>query len=291
MKICLNCKKFFFSIRWFCKDCGWSPKKIKGFIHFSSSKANSKIGYDPNWYKELSQLEIGNFWFENRNKFINWVSKKYLPNKSRYLEIGCGTGFVLEMLRRTFPRWNFSASEIELTGLFFAKKRLRNRVNFFQMDACEIPFSSEFDVIGAFDVLEHIPNDSKAISEIYNALKPDGFFVLTVPQHMFLWSQFDEIGCHFRRYSKEDIEEKLHLQGFSIEYSNSFNALLLPLLYLSRFLNKKNKSLDVMDELKISKIINFFLSCVLKFEFSLIRLGIKFPIGGSRLIIAKKAHK
>jgi SAM-dependent methyltransferase len=289
MKICLSCRKEIFSKRWLCIHCGWSPKGIKGLIQFSPGKENSKIGYDPKWHKELSELETGNFWFENRNEFIRWVSKKYLSSKSRYLEIGCGTGFVLTMLRRNFPRWNFSASEMESTGISYAMQRLPKKVNFFQMDACAIPFLSEFDVIGAFDVLEHIPNDLKAISNIYNALKPNGFFVLTVPQHMFLWSQFDEIGCHFRRYSKEDIEVKLHSQGFKIIYSNSFNTLLLPLMFLSRLLNKNNKSLDVLDELKISKIINFCLSAILKFELGLIKLGIKFPIGGSRFIIARKA--
>jgi hypothetical protein len=64
MSICLSYKKGIFSKRWLFKECILSPKGIDGLIQFSSGNENSKIGYVLKLYKELSELEIANFWFE-----------------------------------------------------------------------------------------------------------------------------------------------------------------------------------------------------------------------------------
>lgn len=66
------------------------------------------------------------------------------------------------------------------------------QASFLQMDACDNPFVAEFDAIGAFDVLEHIPLDALALGQIHAALKPGGVLLLTVPQHAWLWSASDD---------------------------------------------------------------------------------------------------
>jgi SAM-dependent methyltransferase len=160
------------------------------------------------------------------------------------------------------------------------------------MDACGIPFRNEFDMAGAFDVVEHIKDEGGALQELYLALKPGGYLLLSVPQHMFLWSKFDEIGCHFRRYEIGELEEKLEVLGFEIQRSSSFNSLLLPVMILSRALtrNKKQGEVDVLDELRISPFLNKMLSLVMLFENYLVKVGIDLPLGGSRVIVAKKAQ-
>ena len=72
---------------------------------------------------------------------------------------------------------------------------------FYQMDARHIPFRDHFDAIGAFDVLEHIEDDVAVIEEVGRALRPDGMFVMTVPQHPALWSPQDDHAYHVRRYT------------------------------------------------------------------------------------------
>ncbi len=74
-----------------------------------------------------------------------------------------------------------------------------------QFDACAIPYKAEFDVIGAFDVIEHIEEDTAALTQMYQALKPGGGLLITVPQHRFLWSAVDEMSYHKRRYHRNEL--------------------------------------------------------------------------------------
>ena len=289
MKICLSCKKSISGSVWKCPSCGWHPAEQEGVCLFAEHITGPDEGYDPQWYNELANLEGGNFWFNARNRLICWIAMRHLPLKAEYLEIGCGTGFVLQMLRKQFPDWKIQATEAHAEGLAFARARVGIDVVFSQMDARAIPFRDEFDVIGAFDVIEHIKEDEKVLNEIYAALKPKGFFLLSVPQHMFLWSRYDEVGCHFRRYSLTELTSKLQKAGFGIVETTSFNSLLLPLMLLSR-LGKRDstKHIDVLDELRLPNWLNKILSGVLWLEFVLSRIGVRWPVGGSRIVLARK---
>lgn len=290
MKKCLSCNCSIIHSEWICSNCNWSPKYSEGFLCFAPEIDGASDSYDPSWYSELALLEAQNFWFVSRNELIAWVSSVYLSKSGSFLEIGCGTGYVLQMLRNQFPYWNIYASEAQLRGLAFAKMRSPSGVEFFQMDATLIPFKHEFDFIGAFDVIEHISNDSKVLSQIHQALRSDGILLLTVPQHMFLWSKYDEVGCHYRRYACIELEDKLRSAGFQVLFSTSFNTILMPLMIISRFLLmfKQNQEVDVLQELKLPSFLNFFLLTILRFEIKLIKFGIRFPFGGSRVILAKK---
>jgi SAM-dependent methyltransferase len=292
MKICLSCLTQIGEKSWQCLQCGWTPDIDGDVVLLAPHIYGVSEGYDPAWYEELACLEADNFWFVARNHLIHFLAKRYLPVHGNYLEVGCGTGFVLRMLQESFPDWRVCATEAQPEGIEFARKRVTTDVSFLQMDACSIPFRNEFDVIGAFDVVEHISDDVAAISQIYSALKPGGYFILSVPQHMFLWSKYDEAGCHFRRYSSAEIESKLSAAGFAIVASTSFNSLLLPLMMLSRSMKKNDadRQVDVLEELRLSPILNFGLSVVLKIELMLIRLGVSFPVGGSRMVVAHKPH-
>ena len=158
------------------------------------------------------------------------------------------------------------------------------------MDARSIPYVEEFDVVGAFDVVEHIDDDKRALSQMRAALRKGGILILSVPQHMFLWSEYDTIGHHYRRYSKVELHEKLESVGFSIVDSTSFNSVLLPLMLLSRLLKrKKGQKADALDEMRIAPLLNSILTLLLVFEFALTRVGIRWPFGGSRILVAKKS--
>ena len=159
-----------------------------------------------------------------------------------------------------------------------------------QMDARCIPFENEFDVIGAFDVLEHIKQDAEVLAEICMALKPEGLMLLTVPQHAWLWSSIDEHACHERRYAAPDLHHKIEAAGLRVIRSTSFITTLLPAMMISRFLKKKvsEKKFDATAELKISPWLDSFFSRILIAELALIKWGFNLPLGGSRLVVARK---
>jgi SAM-dependent methyltransferase len=290
MKICLTCSSHISDKSWQCVNCGWNPAQNSDVVYFAPHISGATEGYDPAWYEELARLEINNFWFVARNRLIRWLAQQHLPNRANYMELGCGTGFVLQMLNKTFPHWCMSATEAQPEGIEFARSRVSSAVKFFQLDACAIPFRDEFDAVGAFDVIEHIRDDIKAIEQIYASLKPNGLFLLSVPQHMFLWSAYDEAGCHFRRYSARELKEKLEQAGFEILESMSFNSLLLPLMMLSRIRKKRGPrvNVDVLEELRLPRTLNLGLSVILQIEYFMLRYGIRFPFGGSRIVVARK---
>lgn len=158
------------------------------------------------------------------------------------------------------------------------------------MDARCILYESELDAIGAFDVLEHIKEDEDVLHQMYKALRPGGFVFIAVPQHRWLWSPVDVYACHVRRYDASELYNKVHKEGFEIIRSTSFVSTLLPVMYVSRFLqrNKTDMDIDDMVELHVNPILNRIFEWFLSFELALIRLGVSFPVGGSRMLVARK---
>jgi SAM-dependent methyltransferase len=290
MKHCLICKAEYGISHNSCPACGTAPVVIDGFDAYAPALAHGGGGFKASYFSELARLEGNNFWFRARNQIINWALKQYTPDFESLLEIGCGTGFVSTSIASDFPNAKLSGSEIFTEGLRFAKKRLPS-VDLFQMDARQIPFIKEFDVIGAFDVLEHIKEDGVVLSQIYKSLKPNGMILITVPQHKWLWSATDEHAFHERRYSAVEIHKKVEAAGFIVVRSTSFVSILLPAMIISRFFRqrKREKEFDATAELEISPLLNAFFLKLLSVEFFFIKMGLSLPVGGSRLLVAKKA--
>jgi SAM-dependent methyltransferase len=247
------------------------------------------IGFKIRYFKELAELEAGNFWFRARNRIILWALGAYSPELTSFLEIGCGTGFVISGISRQFPGLRLQGSEYLEEGLTYARQRVPAAV-FTQMDARCIPYESELDAIGAFDVLEHIEEDEVVLQQIYKALKPRGHIYISVPQHHCLWSAVDDCACHVRRYDANELHEKVCRAGFEIIRSTSFVSTLLPAMYLSRLLqrNKTDMGIDDVAGLRVNPVLNNIFEWFLRFELALIRAGVSLPAGGSRLLIALK---
>ena len=287
MKICLSCGHRFASRGWRCSDCGATPQQIGGYYAFAPALARHSDGFSADFFPSLFQLESGHFWFATRNRIILWGLQKYLPQTRTFFEVGCGTGFVISSLARALPSLQLSASEILVTGLNFAAGRAP-RAEMFQMDARSIPFDSEFDAIGAFDVIEHIEEDDVVLREIWRALKPGGGVLLTVPQHPFLWSPLDDVSFHKRRYTSLELGARLRQAGFEVLHMTSFVSLLLPLMLLSRMQYKIQNHKSSFDELRISPAMSRLFSVVSRLEEWLIKRDISLPAGGSLFAIARR---
>ncbi len=261
----------------------------EGFLLFGSEKVVSNNEFDPKYFNELAKVEGKNWWFRSRNKLILWVLQSYFPQSKNFLEIGCGTGFVLLAIQQAFPGLVLCGVEFLGEGLAYASKRLPG-VTLFQMDARRIPFENEFDVIGAFDVLEHIQEDEEALLQMFRAAKSGGGVIVTVPQHPFLWSKVDEYSFHKRRYTRKELVQKVKGIGFKEIWCTSFVFFLLPFMLLSRVRKKvqKKTEFDPLEEFKISESLNQILSKIMDVEHLGVRAGFSLPIGGSLLLIAKK---
>lgn len=259
---------------------------LNGHLAFAPELANKSEGFEAEYFQKLIELEPDSFWFRSRNRLIVWALKRYFPRAESFLEIGCGTGFVLSGIKQGLPGLSLAGSEVFSAGLSLAAQRLPG-VELFQMDARRIPFKEEFDVIGAFDVLEHIEEDSEVLSQMYQATRKAGGILVTVPHHPFLWSPADDYARHVRRYKSRELTDKVKQAGFDVIRVTSFVSLLLPLLVLSRFKQRfQEKGFNPMSELRINSLMNTTLERILDLERSMIRGGLSLPVGGSLLLIA-----
>lgn len=288
MKRCIACDKSYAYSLEKCPVCGAGPVIVDGFLAYAPELASSGSGFKSNYFSALARLEDGSFWFRSRNKLILWALSKYCPDFQSLLEIGCGTGYVLSGIAKTYANANLYGSEIFTKGLGFAAARVPT-ASLVQMDARRLPYIDEFDVIGAFDVLEHIEEDQQVLAQMHAALKPGGIILITVPQHPWLWSATDNRACHIRRYTETDIRRKIEMAGFRIMRSTSFITILLPVMMISR-LRKRKIALDENDraELEIKPWLNSIFIALLSIEMACIKMGFSLPLGGSRLVIAKK---
>ncbi|MFL6597718.1 MAG: class I SAM-dependent methyltransferase [Chthoniobacterales bacterium] len=243
-------------------------------------------GFKPEYFARLAAIEEAHFWFRVRNKLIQWALGNYFPDAKSFFEVGCGTGYVLAGIREMSPGTRLVGSDIFTDGLAFAKARLPG-AELYQMDARSIPFEGEFDVVGAFDVLEHLVEDNMALAQMFNAARPGGGLLVTVPQQRYLWSASDEHAMHQRRYSRAELRRKVEGAGFQIERITSFNSLLFPLMVWSRMQQKRGQDLQRWRELEISQPLNKTLESILKLERLLIEKGVSFPVGGSLLLIGR----
>ena len=150
MKRCIKCNAVFSSSDTSCPDCGWAPALDKGFPVFSPALAGHGAGFKAEYFGDLAELESKNFWFRARNRLIIWAIGKYCPDFQSFLEVGCGTGYVLSGISSAYPQAKLYGSEIFSEGLVFAASRAAN-AGFMQLDARDIPFIDEYDAVGAFD--------------------------------------------------------------------------------------------------------------------------------------------
>jgi len=288
MKVCLSCGYRFATEDWHCPSCNIYPETIDSFLSFAPDFATENDGFAAEYFEQLFKVEATNFWFRSRNRLLAWALRKYFPQGESFFEIGCGTGYVLSGIQREFPELRLYGSDIFSNSLSFAEQRLSD-VSLFQMDAHLIPFEREFDVIGAFDVLEHIDEDGVVLQQMFQAAKPGGGILITVPQHPFLWSVVDEYSFHKLRYKRKELIRKVKDAGFQIVLVTSFVSFLLPLMLLSRIRRQKTcDNFDPVAELKINPCLNMIFENVLAIERTFIKCGFPFYAGGSLLVIAKR---
>jgi 2-polyprenyl-3-methyl-5-hydroxy-6-metoxy-1,4-benzoquinol methylase len=261
------------------------PQIIDGFRCHAPELAHSDENFDAGTFDQLAEAEQTYFWFRERRRLLSWAFQKYFPMAQSFLEVGCGSGNVLAALASANPELAASGSEMLLEGLKLAARKLPQAVTLFQADARALPADEQWDVIGAFDVLEHIPEDLAVLREMHRACRMG--IILTVPQHPWLWSAADVAAHHVQRYRADDLAQKLTETGFRIVRQTSFTTLLMPALIAHRLVHLL-RPYKLSDSFRISPWLNYVLGQAFAMDRWLIGKGIDLPFGGSLLIVAAK---
>jgi SAM-dependent methyltransferase len=271
---------------WACGDCRQEAAG-DGYLRMLDA-STAPEGYDASLFETLFALEPTSFWFRGRNKLILWAIDRWFPASRSFLEVGCGTGYVLAEILSSKPDLDAVGGELFPEGLRVARRRL-DGVPLAQMDARSMRIEEAFDLVGAFDVLEHIDQDEEALRGMYAALVPGGGLVVTVPQHRWLWSEADSFAGHARRYTRQELTQRMLDAGFELLWTTSFLTFLLPLVSTSRLIARR-RSYSLEREFGLPRWIDRLFERSLDLERAAISRGVSFPVGGSLLAVARRPH-
>jgi len=183
-------------------------------------------------YQEMAAIEARHWWFRGRRHLMGYVLDQLrLDPTSKLLEVGCGTGGNLAMLQ-TYGQ--VDAVEMDDYSREHARGHSGVDVQYGKLPD-ELPFAAaEFDLVCAFDVLEHLEDDLGALVALQSLLRDGGYLLITVPATKWLYGKHDRSFHHFRRYSLPELRGQLQRAGFNLQFISYFNTLLFPAAVLAR---------------------------------------------------------
>ncbi len=201
------------------------------------------------------ELEDRHWWYRERRAMLARELRRLGP-PGRALDIGAAGGGNTRVL--VGHGWDALAADYSETAVELAVRRGLRAIH---ADACDLPLPGEsFDLVLAFDVLEHIEDDHTAARELVRVLRPGGRALITVPCDMALWSAHDVASFHFRRYAREELTALLRGAGLVVDRMWSWNVLMRPIVAWRR---KRTSGSDVTD---VPRLVNLGLGAVVAAE-------------------------
>ena len=188
-------------------------------------------------YQQMAELDDRHWWYRARRDVIADLIRREArpPASAAILEIGCGTGHNLAMLGGF---GYVDGLELDEEARALSEKRLGRSVMRSPLPELSEVTDRHYDLIGAFDVIEHIDDDASALASIATKLKPGGKFVMTVPAHQWMWTAHDVVNHHKRRYSKRSLRALIDSSPMKLDKVGYFNSLLFPLAIAERAASK-----------------------------------------------------
>jgi ubiquinone/menaquinone biosynthesis C-methylase UbiE len=245
----------------------------------------------PEQYQDFYALEDKHWWFAGmRNIFSATIAKIYGKNiPLKILDVGCGTGRMIKELEK-YGR--VAGVDCEEAALGFCRKREIKSICL--ANALRLPFrSGEFDLVTAFNLVEHVQDDGFLIKELSRVCKKGGRIILATSAFRFLWSKHDELNGHKRRYSKENLRELVKSQDLVIEKLTYTNFILFPFIWLGIILQSLFKpcfSSLLRNYYSIREPGNKILLLALRLE-AWVLGRFNAPFGVSFLCVARKTGK
>jgi glycosyltransferase involved in cell wall biosynthesis len=194
------------------------------------------VGRDDAGYTTLRRVEV----LHRYNGFLWDLMQPFIGR--RVLEVGAGTGLLTRFLstRERVLATELDPEYVELLRRTFADKP---NVEVRALDLARLADDGipprSFDTVVCSNVLEHIADDAKALAAMRDVLEPGGRVVLVVPALQSLYGTIDRAIHHYRRYSRDELRDKLERAGLAVEHVSYFNMLGVPGWFLNARLLKR----------------------------------------------------
>jgi predicted TPR repeat methyltransferase len=238
---------------------------------------------DPTYAERYEDLYTRHWWWRARERYVlRWVKRIAEGRRLRMLDIGCGNGVIW---KRLSEHGDVEGIEPD-AALIPPDSPWRSKIELSPFPGR--PRAERYDLLLMLDVLEHIEDDRSALGRAVELLAPGGHLVLTVPALMLLWSEFDVVNRHFRRYRKSAIRDLLSGAGLSVASVRYYYFWpVLPLL-ARRALFRANAHAKSTFLKVPSRPVNAALEALSNVDHWATSF-LPVPFGGSIIAVAKKA--
>jgi SAM-dependent methyltransferase len=174
------------------------------------------------FYDEYVEVEDSHWWFRGRNVILPALLRRYLRPPIKILDIGSGGGMIASSLLEFG-----SVTVCDVDPRCEQAVQKRGGLTFRYGRAEAIPFEDgSFDLVTAFDVIEHVEDDQAALREFVRVVRPGGGVAIAVPAYQWMWGRQDEISGHFRRYNQRLLRQRIESAGLRIQRLTAFNTVL-----------------------------------------------------------------
>ncbi len=244
--------------------------------------------------EKMAKFEESYWWHKGKvfliRELLSQLKSKSGYNPKNCLEVGCGTGHVIDNLSKDMDVYGLDFSE---KAIGYCKDRGLKKVRVFDITGdTPVPFDKKFDLILALDVLEHVDDDSKALTLLRNNLAKGGKIIISVPAHKFLWSSHDEALNHKRRYHANELKGKLKDAQLKIElFSYYVVSPFFPILFYRTLMNIFGTgTYPRTSYVMLPSFINEFFFRLLAVEAKLLK-WIRHPLGVSLVAVVSKGKQ
>jgi 2-polyprenyl-3-methyl-5-hydroxy-6-metoxy-1,4-benzoquinol methylase len=275
-----------------CSQCGLAFDTHGGILRLNHGSSAGRSDYPAEVYDIVAAAEERHFWFAARRHVILSALRNAgvaLAGRT-LLEIGCGTGFMLRAFEQAGAQaWGI---DMHLAAVEGARSRVRGPLVW--TSAASLPFFDDFDVVALLDVIEHVEHDRALLTDARRLLRAGGTIVVAVPAGPHLWTRYDELIGHKRRYDRVSLAAALTASGFRVSHLQYFNIVPALLQRVQRvFISRRGSDAGVVEIVRQSlrippAPINAGLRLIMEAEAPLGTLSI--ARGGSLLAVAQRAR-
>jgi SAM-dependent methyltransferase len=237
-------------------------------------------------YRKLAEVEDRMWYFHALNRRVtHWLQQLSGQQSLKVLDAGCGTGGLINAVRRANPKW--TATGLDFSPVACALARERTSAEIVEGSITELPFPDRsFDAVVSADVVCQVADPARALSEFARVVRPGGAVLVNAPAFRWLWSYHDDTCETKHRFTRPELVRLFDTAGIDVAFSSYANMLPLPLIYARRkIFRPSNPTSDV--QLYPAPIEAVF-SSMASVEYAWTRRGASLPVGSSVFVAGRR---